>query len=174
MIRIFLIALCLWAGSLSAQPLLPSLDKYLSYDTIHPFAKIYYNGQISNKATDTTRLIADSCTTKNNFARPFYLLQVSRMFMYAEADLAYMLTPACYKTFTTYPDYLVEFLYGKNKYVYADFRKYWAQALAIEHRNSYKDDAADEMKKLKTKLLAKAKKNNKANMVAFFKLIEGN
>jgi hypothetical protein len=156
----------LFAAHAGAQPL-TDINRYLNNPKIHAGAKDYYN-EVRKAGVDSfTTRIADSLQTRNNSTRPFYMLLVSRMLMYADAGLATMLFDDCFKVLEKRPNELLEFLYNSNNLVYTEYRNYWAGAIVGHIGKEHRGETLEFFGKLRPKLMKTCKKHNKANMTAF-------
>jgi len=156
----------------NAQPL-GDINKYLQNPKIHEGAKQYYNDERKAGVDSFTERIADSLKTKNNGTRPFYLLLVSKMFLYADAGLANMLFDDSYDMLEKRPNELIEFLYCNSKFVQSDFKKYWANVITNYIGKQHPGEGKEYLEKLRPKLMKVCKKNNKANLKAFLDSIAG-
>ncbi len=170
--RIFFITVLI-AVSLShatAQSL-GSIDNYLEDPKVHQGAKDYYNETVKATADDSTARIADSMLTKNDTVRPFYMLLVSKMFIYADADLAMMLFPRCYTLLDQRPDDIMEFLYCDDKFVQSEFKNYWATAIAFQFRKERPGDVKENLDNMKAELTEKCKKKQREHLNDFLGLV---
>ncbi len=154
-----------------AQPL-GDIDRYLQSPKVHEGAKQYYNEEKKAAADSFTTRIADSLATKNDFVRPFYMLLVSRMFMYADAQLATMLFDDCYNMLEKRPNELVEFLYCNSRYVNSDFKTYWASGISSYLAKKYPGEAKAFLDKLRPTLDKTCKKKNKKDLAAFLAIVD--
>lgn len=153
-----------------AQPL-ADVAKYLQNPKIYEPARQLYNEERKAAADSVTARVADSMLTRNSVTRPFYLLVVSRMFIYADAGLATMLYSRCDKVLEKYPNELVEFLYCNNNMVHSDFKNYWASAIVGYIGKTHRDDAQAWFGKLREQLMKTCKKNNRTDLTAFLDTI---
>jgi hypothetical protein len=158
-------------GHASAQPL-GDLNGYLQSDKVHEGAKQYFNEERKAAADSFTSRIADSMRTKNDFVRPFYMLLVSRMFMYADAELATMLFDDCYDVLEKRPNELVEFLYGNSRFVNSDFKVYWASAISSYLARQHPGEGKRYLHELNSRQTKECKKKNKKDYTAFMDIIE--
>lgn len=148
------------------------LDKYLQSDSVSAVAKEYYYERVKTTLNDSTIMIADSMMSKNTFARPFYMMLVSRMYMTAEAELATRLFGYCYRALDSRPGEVADFLYSKSNYVNSDFKEYWATALAFYLRKEQPDDTRAFVEKQQEAWLKHCKKkDSKEHLNAFLDLL---
>lgn len=158
-------------ASAGAQPL-TDVAKYLQNPKVYVGAKQLYNEEIKAAPDSLTARVADSMLTRNSVTRPFYMLVVSRMFIYADAGLATMLYPRCNKVLEKYPNELVEFLYCNNNMVHSDFKNYWASAVVGYIGTTHRNDGKAWFGKLREKLMKACKKNNQQSLTAFLNTID--
>lgn len=165
-----ILLLCVVALKSGAQPL-GSIDDYLKSERIHEGAKAYYNKEVKAATDDSTMRIADSMLTQNDTVRPFYILQVSDMFVNAERELAMKLFPYCWKLLEEHPGDLTAFLYCDSKYVYDDFKKYWATAIAFQFRKERSGDVKEQLSMLREELAGKCPKKQHEQLSAFLDMV---
>lgn len=149
-----------------------NLDMYLESDSVSAVAKEYYYERVKTTLNDSTMMVADSMMTKSDLTRPFYLMLVSRMYMTAEAELAYKLFGKCYNALDARPGAVADFLYSDSKYVHDAFKEYWATSLAFYLRQEHGGDARDFLEQQQEKWLKACKtKSSKSHLQSLMELV---
>jgi hypothetical protein len=150
---------------------LGNINAYLKNPEIPKVAKIYYVGKFRASDDDSTFSILDSLSTKNNAARPFYILLVSKMAKSADGALSEELWFECEAFFEKHPDDLIEFLYCKNPLVKKEFRAKWVSGILGEIQISHEKNERRYLDTSKREVFRKCRPENKKNLQEFYYML---
>ncbi len=148
----------------------PPLDInfYLDNKQVSKTAKDFYHDKF--KATDNTKTfsIIDSLKTTNNLTRPFYIYLVSKIIGKTDGALSESLGVSCKDFIESRPDFLIDFLYSKNKIVDNQFLDNWANQIAGEFMIDCEGKEKQCISKSLQKASTKIRLDNKYRLKSFY------
>ena len=159
--------------SFKAQAQAPlDIKSYLNNKQISKAAKDFYYGRFMPIDDTKTFSIIDSLETKNSLTRPFYILVVSKIIDQADGALSESLGISCKDFIESQPNYLIDFLYSKNKLNEKRFLGNWAHQIAMEFAIDCDEHRLRCAKASFKKASKKIRDDNKAKLISFYNKIE--
>lgn len=148
------------------------INFYHDNKQISKTAKDFYFDKF--KAADDTRTfsIIDSLKTKNNQTRPFYILLVSKIIDKSDGALSESLGVSCKDFLESQPDFLIDFLYSKNKIVDKHYFDNWAHIIAGEFMIDCEEKEKKCIKKSLQQTSTKVELGNKSKLTDLYHQIE--
>jgi hypothetical protein len=148
------------------------LKYYLNSIQISKTAKDFYYGKFKASDDIKTFSIIDSLNTKNNFTRPFYIFLVSKIIDNSDGALSESLSTSCKNFIELHPDFLIDFLFSKNKIVEKRFTEKWAKQIAEEVIIDCEEKDMKCIKKSFQQALLKSRMDNKMKLADFYQKIK--
>ena len=132
----------------------------------------FYNGMFYPNDDAKTWSIFDSLETKNDSTRPFYIFLVSKIIDSADGALAETLGENCQELIESNSDFLIDFLYSKNKIVEKHFIDNWAKSIASQFMMLCEGKEKYCINKSFKKASLKCRLDNKSKLKEFYKKVE--
>lgn len=158
---------------LHAQELKPTV-LYMGMADVSQIAKDVHSGKVKPTAdNELIYTIADSMSTDNIAARPFYIFLVSKMLQYStDEKLKQRLGEYCRQVIQNNPDPVVELLFSKS--VKPEYKNAWAKVIATNISATCEGELTPCFKTARVLSLEVSKTENKDKVEAIFNQVRAN